>query len=186
MNDHDECGARTFFFSAGMLRRTKYSRLRNDSLTSLEDRPHRVLSLKRDLCLDSDFALLDPGTPDHREGSIPNMGKAGPQSGPRGETTRDQPTCGHANGTDWDWRSGSSFCKPPSSTEPLSSGLSALSCTKRPISLQRMTSLPPELGCSCSQRRAGPCCLETAAGDLPTVQTPHGSVHHNLKVPVTT
>ncbi|KAM9861132.1 SHC-transforming protein 1-like [Aulostomus maculatus] len=41
---------------AGMLKRTKYSRLRNDSLTSLEDWP---------LCLDSDFAQLDPGTPAH-------------------------------------------------------------------------------------------------------------------------
>ncbi|XP_056873826.1 SHC-transforming protein 1-like isoform X2 [Takifugu flavidus] len=164
-----------------MLRRTKYSRLRNDSLTSLEDRPQRVLSLKRDLCLDSDFALLDPGTPDHHEGSNPHMGNTGPQSGPRGQTTRDQTTCGHADGTDWDWRSGCRLCKPPSFPEPPSSGPSALSCTKRPISLQRMTSLPSELGCSCSRHGAGPRCLEAAAGDLTTVQTAPGSVHHNLK-----
>lgn len=169
-----------------MLRRTKYSRLRNDSLTSLEDRPQRVLSLKRDLCLDSDFALLDPGTPDHHEGPIPHMGNTGPQSGPRGQTARDQTTCGHANGTVWDWRSGGRLCKPPSPSGPPSSGVSALSCTQRPISLQRMTSLPSELGCSCSQHRAGPSCLEAAAGDLTTVQTAPGAVHHNLKVAVTT
>uniref|UniRef100_A0A665WYX5 Uncharacterized protein n=1 Tax=Echeneis naucrates TaxID=173247 RepID=A0A665WYX5_ECHNA len=45
-----------------MLKRTKYSRLRNDSLTSLED---RTLSLKGELRLDSDFAQMDPGTSSH-------------------------------------------------------------------------------------------------------------------------
>uniref|UniRef100_A0A3B4X6L4 Uncharacterized protein n=1 Tax=Seriola lalandi dorsalis TaxID=1841481 RepID=A0A3B4X6L4_SERLL len=51
--------------STGMLKRTKYSRLRNDSLTSLEDCPQRMLPLKSELHLDSDFAQLDPGTPLH-------------------------------------------------------------------------------------------------------------------------
>uniref|UniRef100_A0A672GQ19 SHC adaptor protein 4 n=1 Tax=Salarias fasciatus TaxID=181472 RepID=A0A672GQ19_SALFA len=46
-----------------MLKRTKYSRLRNDSLTSLEDPPQRMLPVATDLCLDSDFAQLDPETP---------------------------------------------------------------------------------------------------------------------------
>uniref|UniRef100_A0A672G5I8 SHC adaptor protein 4 n=1 Tax=Salarias fasciatus TaxID=181472 RepID=A0A672G5I8_SALFA len=49
--------------STGMLKRTKYSRLRNDSLTSLEDPPQRMLPVATDLCLDSDFAQLDPETP---------------------------------------------------------------------------------------------------------------------------
>lgn len=180
MHDWDVCVARTLFFCAGMLRRTKYSRLHNDSLASSEDRPQRVSSLKRDLC--SDFALLDPGTADHYEGSIPGMGKTGPQSGLRGQKTRDQTTRGHANGTDWDWRSGHRLCKPPSSKEPLSGGPAALSCTTRPITLQRMTSLPSKLGCSCSQHAAGLCYPETAADDLTTVQTANGSVHHNIKV----
>lgn len=169
-----------------MLRRTKYSRLRNDSLASLEDRPQRVLSLKKDLCLESDFARLHAGTSDRHEGSILRMGNTGPQSGPRGQTTMDQTTQGQSDGTDWDWRSGHRLCKPLSLTEPQPSGVSALSCTKRPISLQRMTSLPSELACSCSQHRGGQRCLEAAAGDLTTAPTAHGSVHRNIKVSVTT
>lgn len=176
------CVARTLFFSAGMLRRTKYSRLHNDSLAPSEDRPQRVSSLKKDLCSDSGFALLDPGTADHHEGSTRHMGKTGPQSGLRGQKPRDQTTRGHADGTDRDWRSGHRLCKPPSSNQPLSGGPSALSGTKRPITLQRMTSLPSKLGCSCSQHTAGLCYPETAAGDLTTVQTANGSVHHNIKV----
>lgn len=174
------CAARTLFFSAGMLRRTKYSRLHNDSLASSEDRPQKVSPLMKDLCSDSGFALLDPGTADHHEGSIPCMGKTGPQSVLRGQKTRDQTTRGHR--TDWDWRSGHRLCEPPSSNQPLSGGPAALSCTKRPITLQRMTSLPSKLGWSFSQHTAGLCYPETAAGDLTTVQTANGSVHHNIKV----
>uniref|UniRef100_A0A3Q1F4R7 Uncharacterized protein n=1 Tax=Acanthochromis polyacanthus TaxID=80966 RepID=A0A3Q1F4R7_9TELE len=58
-----------FVLYLGMLKRTKYSRLRNDSLTSLEDHPQRMLPLKGDFCLDSDFAQLDPGTPAHQGAS---------------------------------------------------------------------------------------------------------------------
>uniref|UniRef100_A0A8D3DEG3 SHC adaptor protein 4 n=1 Tax=Scophthalmus maximus TaxID=52904 RepID=A0A8D3DEG3_SCOMX len=73
-NQHDEyhCAAYltvTLSRSTGMLKRTKYSRLRNDSLTSLEDRPQIMPPLKRDLPLDSDFAQLDAGTPSHHEPS---------------------------------------------------------------------------------------------------------------------
>lgn len=190
VNDLDVRVGRTFFLSAGMLRRTKYSRLRNDSLASLGDRPQRILTLKRDLCMDSDFALLDPGTPGHHEGArlssfIPRMGSTAPQSGLRGQTTRDQTARGDEE-TAWDWRSGPRLCNPPCTTEPLSGGLFALSGTKRPITLHRMTSLLSKFGCPCSQHRDGLCFLETAAGDHTTVQTASGSVHHNIKVPVAT
>lgn len=190
-NDLDVREGRTFLLSAGMLRRTKYSCLRNDSLASLEDRPQSILTLRRDLCMDSDFALLDPGTPDHHEGSrlssfIPSMGSTAPQSGPRGQTTRDQTARGDHKETDWDWRSSPRLCNPPCSTEPLSGGLSALSGTKRSITLHRMTSLPSKFGCPCSQHRDGLCSLKTAAGDRTTVQTASGPVHHNIKVRVTT
>lgn len=163
---------RTLLLSAGMLRRAKYSRLRNDSLASLEDRPQRILALKRDLCVDSDFALLDQGTADHHEGSglssfTPRMGSATPHGGLRGHTARDQTARGDH--------------KETGSTEPLSGGPSALSGTKRPISLHRMSSLHSKLGCPCSRPRDGPCCPETPAGDRPS-----GSVHHNMKVPVAT
>lgn len=166
LRDLDVRVCRTLLLSAGMLRRAKYSRLRNDSLASLEDRPQRILALKRDLCMDSDFALLDPGTADHHEGSrlssfTPRMGSAAPHGGLRGQTAGDQTARGDH--------------KETGSTEPLSGGPFALSGTKRPISLQS------KLGCPCSRPRDGPCCLETAAGDRPS-----GSVHHNIKVPVAT
>lgn len=181
----------TFFLSAGMLRRTKYSRLRNDSLASLEDRPQRILTLKGDLCMGSDFALLDPGMPGHHEGSrlssfTPRLGSTAAQRGLRGQTTREQTASGTPKETDWDWRSTPRVCNPPCSTEPLSGALSGLSGTKSPISLHRMTSLQSKFGCPCSQHRDGLCFLETAAGDPTIVQTASGSVHHNIKVPVST
>lgn len=176
-----------------MLRRTKYSRLRNDSLASLEDRPQRILTLKRDLCVGSDFALLDPGMPDHHEGSMlsslnPRMGSNAPQSGLRGQTSREQTARGTPKETEWDWSSTPRLCNPPCSTEPLSGALSALSGTRRPISLHRMTSLPSKLPLCRprSQPTDGLRLLETAAGDRTIVQTASGSVHHNIKVPAAT
>lgn len=179
------CACRcNFFLSAGMLRRTKYSRLRNDSLASLEDRPQRTLTLKRDQCMDSDFALLEPGTPDHHAGSrlssfIPRTGSAAPQSGLRGQTTRDQSGSGDHKEADWDWWSAHRLCNPPCSPEPLSG-------TKSPITLHRMTGLPAKLGCPCSPQRDGRCFLQTAAGERTAVEAASGSVHHNIKVPVAT
>uniref|UniRef100_A0A7N8Y2I2 Uncharacterized protein n=1 Tax=Mastacembelus armatus TaxID=205130 RepID=A0A7N8Y2I2_9TELE len=51
--------------STGMLKRTKYSRLRNDSLTSLEERPQPMMPAKMDVCLNSEIAHLDSGMPSH-------------------------------------------------------------------------------------------------------------------------
>lgn len=168
-----------------MLRRTKYSRLRNDSLASLEDRPQRILTLKKDLCMDSDLALLDPGTPDHHEG--PRLG--GFTAPPRGlgeETTGDQTARGDHQETDWDRTLASHrLCRPPCSAEPLPAAPSAPSGTKRPVTLRRVSSLPPRFGRACCQRRDGLCFLETAAG-AQTAQTGSGSVHHHIQVPVDT
>lgn len=190
-----------------MLKRSKYSRLRNDSLTSLEDRPQRVLPLKRDLCLDSDFAQLDPGASSHQGPStlrdfIPRVANIRLQSpislqGLRGQTSTagDRTSDGHTNrplsrtelGSGPDQR----LCSQPSLNVSLSTGQnlthSALSCTKRPITLNRMASLPWTSSCPlCSQRRDGVCCLKTSSAipDVTEVQTTNRAVHHHIKVAV--
>lgn len=190
--------------STGMLRRTKYSRLRNDSLTSPEDRPQRTLPLKRDLCLDSDFAQLDPGTPTRHGPStlrdfiprVANIRLQSPSSlrGLRGQMTTagDRTADGHTDRplsrAEWDSGSNQRFCSQPSLNMPLSAGQthSALSCTKRPITLHRMASLPWTPSCPpCSQHRDGLCCLKTssAADDCTVVRTANRAVHHHIKVP---
>uniref|UniRef100_A0A8C4EZ27 Uncharacterized protein n=1 Tax=Dicentrarchus labrax TaxID=13489 RepID=A0A8C4EZ27_DICLA len=124
--------------STGMLKRTKYSRLRNDSLTSLEDRPQRMLPLKRDLCIDSDFAQLDPGTPTHHGPStlrdfIPRVANIRLQSpislrGLRGQTNtaEDRATNGHTgrplSRTECNSGPNQRFCSQPSLNVPLSTG----------------------------------------------------------------
>ncbi len=191
-----------------MLKRTKYSRLRNDSLTSLEDRPQRMLPLKRDLCLDSDFAQLDPGTPTHHGPStlrdfIPRVANIRLQSpvsvrGLRGQTDTagDRTIDGHTDRslsrTEWGSGPNQRFCSQPSLSVPLSTGQklthSALCCTKRPITLQRMASLPWTPRCPpCSQHRDGLCCLKTssAVDDCTVVRTANRAVHHHIKVPFT-
>lgn len=163
--------------STGMLKRSKYSRLRNDSLTSLEDRP-----LKRDLCLDSDFAQLDPGAPTHHGPStlrdfIPRMANIRLQSpvslrALRGQTAG--PTDRPLSTNEWGSGPDQRFCSQPSLNVPLSTRPSALSCTKRPITLHRMASLP---SCpTCSQHRDGLCCLKTSSAA-------NRAVHHHIKVP---
>lgn len=158
--------------SAGMLKRTKYSRLRNDSLTSLEDHPQRMVPLKRDLCLDSDFA----GTSSHCGPStlgdyIPHVDNTQHQSPTCQQKSRlqpntagDKPARGHSD-------------------KPLDGNFSnclihpALLCTKRPITLHRMASLPCP---SCSQHRDHLCCLKpsSATDDW----TGDRAVHHHVKV----
>ncbi|XP_044216994.1 SHC-transforming protein 1-like [Thunnus albacares] len=188
----------------GMLKRTKYSRLRNDSLTSLEDRPQKMLPLKRDLCLDSDFAQLDPGTPEHHGPStlrdfIPRVANIRLQSpislrGLRGQTNtpRDRTIDGHADRplSRSEWGSGHNqrFCSQPSFHAPLSTVQnlthSALHRTKRPITLHRMASLPWTPGCPpCSQHKGGLCCLKTfsAIEDCTVVGTTNRAVHHHIK-----
>ncbi|XP_074476760.1 SHC-transforming protein 1-like isoform X2 [Sebastes fasciatus] len=175
----------------GMLKRTKYSRLRNDSLSSLEDRPQRMLPLKRDLCLDSDFAQLDPGTPTHHGPStlrdfIPRVANIRLQSpislrGLRGQTnTIDGHTDRPLSRTEWGSGPDQRFCSQPSLNVPLSTH-SALRCTKRPISLHRMASLPWTPSCPpCSQHRDCLCC-SSAADDCTVVGTASRVVHHHIK-----
>ncbi|XP_035802187.2 SHC-transforming protein 4 isoform X1 [Amphiprion ocellaris] len=167
----------------GMLKRTKYSRLRNDSLTSLEDHPQRMLPLKGDFCLDSDFAQLDPGTPAHQGAStlrdfIPRVANIRLQSpislrGLRGQTGRDRAVSSKPSSRT------ERFCSHPSFSVPPSTGLihPALRCMKRPITLHRMASLPWTPGCPpCSPHGDNLCCLKTssAADDS-------RAVHHHIK-----
>ncbi|XP_054476669.1 SHC-transforming protein 4-like [Anoplopoma fimbria] len=185
----------------GMLKRTKYSRLRNDSLTSLEDRPQRMLPSKGDLCLDSDFAQLDPGVTAHHGTStlrdfIPRVANIRLQSpiSLRGQTNtdRDRTIDGHTDrplsGAEWGSGPDQRFGSQPSLNVPPSTGqnltLSALRCTKRPITLHRMTSLPwtPNRP-PCSQHRDGLCLLKTspAVDDCTVLGTASRMVHHHIK-----
>ncbi|KAM9766089.1 SHC-transforming protein 1-like [Menidia menidia] len=188
----------------GMLKRTKYSRLRNDSLTSLEDHPQRMLPLKRDLCLDPDFAQLDPGTPARNGTSalrdfIPRVANIRLQSPislrGKGTTTRDRALPEHAEkpptGSDWGSGLDQRFCSHPSLSVPLSGSQNqiqpvhpvhpALLCTRRPITLHRMASLPgPGPGPGPGSRGAL-CCLKTAADDCTALRTTNRAVHHHIK-----
>lgn len=178
--------------SAGMLKRTKYSRLRNDSLTSLEDHPQRMLfPLKRDLSLDSDPVQLDSGTPTHHLPStlrdvIPRVANIRLQS-LRGHTACDS---GH-NDNPSSLGSGSSerLCGQPSVNVPLSAGQNfALQCTKRPITLHRMASIPWTPGCPPCSHRPGVCCLKTSSAidECTVVGMANRAVHHHIKVPLPT
>ncbi|KAM7424460.1 hypothetical protein PAMA_000686 [Pampus argenteus] len=187
-----------------MLKRTKYSRLRNDSLTSLEDRPQKMLPLKRDLCLDSDFAQLDPGTPAQHGPStlrdfIPRVANIRLQSpislrGQRGQTNtpRDRTIDGHADRplsrTEWGSGHNQRFCSQSSLNAPISTvqnlTVSTLHLTKRPITLHRMASLPWTPGCPPSSQHKGClCCLKTfsAEEDWTVVGTANRAVHHHIK-----
>ena len=190
-----------------MLKRTKYSRLRNDSLTSPEDLPQRMLPLKREIRLDSDFAPLDPRTPSHHGPStlrdfIPRVANIRLQSPIslrclRGEsnTAGDRNIDGHTDRplSRAEWGSGpkerlcsqSSLNVPPSAGQNLTH--SALHCTKRPITLHRMASLPWAPGCPpCSQHRDGLCCLKvsSAPDDCTVAATANRVVHHHIKVQI--
>ncbi|XP_070690854.1 SHC-transforming protein 1-like [Pempheris klunzingeri] len=182
----------------GMLKRTKYSRLRNDSLTSQEDYPQRMLPLKRDLCFDSDFAQRNPGTPSHPGPStlrdfIPRVANIRLQSpvslrGLRGQTST--ATDGHTDRplsrTEWGSGPNQRFCSQPSLIAPLSTGqnLTRSAPAKRPITLHRMASLPWTPSCPpCSQHRDGLCCLKTlsAVDDCAVVRAASRAVHHHIK-----
>ncbi|KAG7232476.1 hypothetical protein INR49_008809 [Caranx melampygus] len=129
----------------GMLKRTKYSRLRNDSLTSLDDCPQRI---KRELHLDSDFVQPDPGTssdqgPSTLRDFIPRMANIRLHSpislqSLRGQRTsaEDRTTDGPVSGSQW---------TPGPSQRPRSRGEllphSALCRTQRPLTLHTITSL---------------------------------------------
>lgn len=189
-----------------MLKRTKYTRLRNDSLTSLEDQSLRMPSLKRDLCLAFDFAQLDPRMPSHHGSStlkdfIPRVANIRLQSpilrlGLRGQTSTDGNTAtdGHTDRplsrTEWGSGPNQRFGSQPALNVPPSTvqnqSLSALCCTKRPVTLHRMASLPWTPGCPpCPDM--GLCCLKiSSAVDDAVVGTANRVVHHHIKVPITT
>nr|XP_046248729.1 SHC-transforming protein 1-like [Scatophagus argus]XP_046248739.1 SHC-transforming protein 1-like [Scatophagus argus]XP_046248749.1 SHC-transforming protein 1-like [Scatophagus argus]XP_046248759.1 SHC-transforming protein 1-like [Scatophagus argus] len=180
-----------------MLKRTKYSRLHNDSLSSLEDRPQRMLPLKRDLCLESDFAKLDPDTPAHHRSStlrefIPRVANIrlqspvsvrvlGAQTKRAGEGTTDGQTDRRLPRKEWCSGTHQRFWSQPSLTVPPSAGQnqthSALSCTKRPITLHGMACLPWDPSCPPrSQHRDAQSCLKA-----PSAWTANRAVHHHIK-----
>ncbi|XP_067352015.1 SHC-transforming protein 1-like isoform X3 [Channa argus] len=185
----------------GMLKRTKYTRLRNDSLTSLEDRPPGMLSLKRDLCLVSDFGQLDPVMPSHHGLStlrdfIPRVANIRLQSpismlGLRRQTNTDGDvaTDGHTDTplSRKEWGSGpnqriscqSALNVPSSNGQNLSH--SALCCTKRPITLHRITSLHWTPGCPPCSKIALSCLKTCSAVDDAVVGTANTEVHHHIK-----
>ncbi|XP_032394482.1 SHC-transforming protein 3 isoform X2 [Etheostoma spectabile] len=180
----------------GMLKRTKYSRLRNDSLTSLEDLPQRMLPPREDIRLDSDFAQLDPGTPTHHGSStlrdfIPRVANIRLQSpislqGIRGQTNSvdiDGHTDRPLSREKWGSGPNQKCCSEPSLNVPLSTNNLALRCTKRPITLHRMASVPWNPGCPFSQHRDSLCRLKTSSAvDDSTVEgTADRVVHHHIK-----
>lgn len=191
-----------------MLQRTKYSRLRNDSQTSLEDQPQGALPLKGELCLGSDLVQLDPQSgpdqgPSTLKGFIPRIASIRLHSpvsllGQRGQATRlgDRTTDGHIDRslTRADWASGHSqrLCSQTSLPVSLSTSHkqtdTALQRTKRPITLHRMASLPWTPGCPLCSHRGGPSCLKasSAAEDSAMVVLENRVVHHHIKVGVTT
>ncbi|KAM3877433.1 SHC-transforming protein 1-like [Diretmus argenteus] len=194
--------AQTGFFP-DMLQRTKYSRLRNDSLTSLEDRPQGALPLMGDLCLNSDLAQLDPQTPPDQgsstlKGFIPRLASIRLHSpvsllGLRGQANRlgDRAINGHidrpVSRTDWASGPHQRLCSQTSFPVALSASHnqshSALQRTKRPITLHRMASLPWTLGCPLCSHRGGLPCLKTspAAGDCAVFGPESRAVHHHVK-----
>ncbi|XP_047436288.1 SHC-transforming protein 3-like isoform X2 [Mugil cephalus] len=186
-----------------MLKRTKYSRLRNDSLTSLEDHPQRKLPLKRELCLDSDSAQLDPGTSTLRD-VIPRVANIRLQrpvslqalTGQASATARDRAVHGgHSTvrpSSRAEWGSGCNdrFCSRHSPNVSPSAAVHqnpihpALLCTKRPITLHRMASLPWTPGCPpCPRHRDGLCCLtaSSAVDVCAAAGTANRVVHHDIK-----
>ncbi|XP_027870094.1 SHC-transforming protein 4 [Xiphophorus couchianus] len=165
-----------------MLKRTKYSPLRNDSLTSLEDRPERLLPSKRDLCLDSNFAHLDSGTPSPHGSStlrnfMPRVASIQLQSPNclrrvlKGQANTIRTVSKRDDRADWSSSLGGSFSSGPDPIHP------ALLSTKRPITLHRMASLPCA---SCSQQSDGLCRLKTV-DDCAVVRTSNKAVHHHVK-----
>uniref|UniRef100_A0A8C5DRM4 SHC adaptor protein 4 n=1 Tax=Gouania willdenowi TaxID=441366 RepID=A0A8C5DRM4_GOUWI len=165
--------------AAGMLKRTKYSRLRNDSLTSLEDNSQRMVPQKSDhQCSESDFALLHPEKSTHLRPStlkefIPRVANIrlqstiaphalrGPDGGPSdGPLSRSNPGPDERSSAD------------PDLSHP------ALCCIQRPITLHKMSSICPAL----TEPRGSHCCLkELSAAHCAVIGMKSRALHHHIK-----
>ncbi|KAM4602959.1 SHC-transforming protein 1-like [Polymixia lowei] len=189
----------------GMLQRTKYSRLRNDSLTSLEDQPKRTLPLlKGGRCLNSDPAQPDARSPPDQGSStlkdfIPRMAGIRLHSpvslwSTRGQTNRheDRTVDRHIDRplsrTDWTSGPGQRLCSQTSLPAPLTSHhnpkRSALHCIKRPITLHRMAGLPWTPACPLRSHPDGVSCLKTfpaPAEERQIFGPERRAVHHHVK-----
>nr|XP_043886113.1 SHC-transforming protein 4-like isoform X1 [Solea senegalensis] len=170
-----------------MLKRTKYSRLRNDSLTSLEDQPQKMPPQRMELDFDSDLTPSHHGSSTLRD-FIPRVANIRLQSpvslrGLTGHrnTAGARTKGGHTDrcfaGTEWGSGHHQRICSQPCLHVPLCAGQSlthvALCCTKRPITLHRMTSLPWIPGCP-------PCCSQDTRDDA-GVRQANRAVHHDIK-----
>ncbi|XP_072321076.1 SHC-transforming protein 1-like [Eucyclogobius newberryi] len=147
----------------GMLKRTKYSRLRNDSLTSLEDRPVRV-------CLDPDFAPHPLPAPSTLRDFMANIRIQSPlrtRTGP----PKTAPALAQGDGSE-----------PRLFNQvSLDAGAGSLTsrCTRRPVTLQRMASLPWTPGCGpCDHRRRDECCWDSERSERAGEKT---AIHHDIK-----
>ncbi|XP_055010709.1 LOW QUALITY PROTEIN: SHC-transforming protein 3 [Boleophthalmus pectinirostris] len=151
----------------GMLKRTKYSRLRNDTLPSLEDRPIRVLPLKRNLCLDQDLSPL-PSVPSTLRDFMANIRIQSPlrdRTGPPKPVT----VPGHGDRTEQRLFNQTSLDRAESLSQR---------CTKRPITLHRMASLPWTPGCVPCDHHRLKCCWDRAYSEKAGVKT---AIHHDIK-----
>ncbi|CAL1603510.1 unnamed protein product [Knipowitschia caucasica] len=141
----------------GMLKRTKYSRLRNDSVTSLEERPVSVLPLKRSLCL---HFSPQPPAPSTLGDFMANIRIQSPL---RDRTVPPQASSAPGQGE----RAGQRLFSQASLD------MGALRCTRRPITLQRVASLP---WTTCDHLPQGDCGCDS--GEKAGVKT---AVHHDIK-----
>lgn len=152
-----------------MLKRTKYSRLRNDSLSSLEDRPVRVLPVKRNLSLASDFTP-HPAIPSTLRDFMANISIQSPLRGQTGPT-KPESVPGQVERTE------PRLCCQSSLGNR--QGSLALRCVKRPITLQRVASLPWTPSCApCDHHRRDKSCWDSGCSEKAGVKT---AIHHDLK-----
>lgn len=155
-----------------MLKRTKYSRLRNDSVTSLEDRP-----VKRNLCLNSDFLQAPIWTPVQSSVQVPIQSSIQPLT----QSLIQAPV----QSSLWDFMANIRRVQRPQrewtgAWRPDSDP--SLTSVMRPITLQRVASLPWTLGSAPSdprdQQKRGTSHWDRDCSEKTRVKT---AIHHNLK-----
>lgn len=174
--------------AAGMIKRTKYSRLHNDSPTSPEDQPPTMSPQKRELDQDSETARVSDGTSCHHGPSLrdffPCVAKIrlhSPVACLKGQRDTAKDTTTTFYGDNSKLQHGQRLCGQSPPHVPLCTGRNK---TKRAITLHRMVSLPriPSFA-SCSTTRGGQCSLKNSCAADDGANT---AVHYDIKVMVDT